>query len=205
MADLRRYPRLSPAEEERLQQDLLEGRPGAVDRLASSALSFVVKIAAQYGGQGLSLEDLLNEGNLGLTEAARRFDPRRGYRFTTYAVWWIRKSILTALSETGPVRVPYYQMKKVQRIGGAERTLRGSLGRVPTREEIAEHLKPSSARSTTGRSRSASASPCTRTTPRSRACSPTIRRRTPSSGSWTGRGRRSSPGASRACPSDSAS
>lgn len=104
-------------------------------------LAFVIKIAAEYRGKGLPFEDLLAEGNLGLLEAARRFDPRRGARFITYAVWWIRKAILAALSDqTHQVRVPRYQMRKAKRIREAEARLAAVLGRSPSREEVASHL-----------------------------------------------------------------
>jgi len=93
---------------------------------------------------GLPFEDLLNEGNLGLIEAAHRFDHRKGTKFITYAIWWIRKSILKALSEhANLVRIPTYQMKKVKELRDAEKSLRRELGRKPKREEICDHLDSS--------------------------------------------------------------
>jgi RNA polymerase primary sigma factor len=104
-------------------------------------LSFVVKVASEYRNFGLPLEDLLNEGNVGLIEAARRFDASKGTKFITYAIWWIRKSILRALSERSTlVRVPTYQVKKVREIRETERALSASLGRAPERHEISAEL-----------------------------------------------------------------
>jgi RNA polymerase primary sigma factor len=109
--------------------------------LVKSNLSFVVKVASEYRNLGLPFEDLLNEGNIGLIEAAHRYDSTRGTKFITYAIWWIRKSILKALSEHSTmVRVPNYQMKKIKEIRDTERTLRRSLGRKPERSEISESL-----------------------------------------------------------------
>ena len=97
------------------------GNRESLNRLVESNLSFVVKIANEYRNLGLAFEDLLNEGNIGLIEAARRYDHTKGTKFITYAIWWVRKSILKALSEqSNLVRVPSYQMKKVKRIREAE-------------------------------------------------------------------------------------
>lgn len=141
LAELKRYPRLGEKEEERLRRDLIAGRPGAVDRLAHSALGFVVRIAAEYAGHGVSIEDLVNEGNVGLIEAARRYDPHRETKFITYAVWWIRKAMLSALARTAPVSVPSYHWQRLRRIRKAEAYLERALGRRPTRDEISSHLK----------------------------------------------------------------
>jgi RNA polymerase sigma factor (sigma-70 family) len=107
-----------------------------------SHLGFVVKIAREYMTMGLSFEDLLGEGNIGLIEAANRFDPTRGTKFITYAVWWIRKSILRALSRQGAiVRVPSYQLRKVRQVREAGRRLTHELGREADREEISRDLR----------------------------------------------------------------
>jgi RNA polymerase primary sigma factor len=117
------------------------GSKAALDDLIVSNLSFVVKVASEYRNLGLPFEDLLNEGNLGLIEAAHRYDASKGTKFITYAIWWIRKSILKALSEhSNLVRVPTYQMKKVREIRDAESTLSRRLGRRPRREEISKRL-----------------------------------------------------------------
>ena len=117
------------------------GSPSLND-LVESNLSFVVKIAGEYRNLGLPFEDLLNEGNIGLIQAAHRYDHRRGTKFITYAIWWIRKSILKALSQhSSLVRIPTYQMKKFRSIRNTEKKLFRELGRVPRREEICEELQ----------------------------------------------------------------
>ncbi len=143
-AEIREYPLLTKEEEMTLARDLQDGRSDALNELIESNLSFVVKVASEYRNLGLPFEDLLNEGNIGLIEAAHRYDASKGTKFITYAIWWIRKSILKALSEhSNLVRVPNYQMKKVREIRDAEKSLRRSLGRKPEREEISERLSKS--------------------------------------------------------------
>ena len=143
-AEIRGYPLLSKEEERTLARNVRRGSEGALNELIESNLSFVVKVASEYRNLGLPFEDLLNEGNLGLIEAAHRYDASKGTKFITYAIWWIRKSILKALSEhSNLVRVPNYQLKKVREIRDAENSLRRSLGRKPKREEISERLSKS--------------------------------------------------------------
>jgi RNA polymerase primary sigma factor len=142
--DIREYPLLTKEQEQELAIRVRSGDAEAFDRLVASNLSFVVKVANEYRNLGLPLEDLLNEGNLGLIEAARRYDPSKGTKFITYAIWWIRKSILKALAEqVNLVRVPTYQMKKVREVREAEKHLREELGRSPKRHEIGEKLQVS--------------------------------------------------------------
>ncbi len=140
-AEIREYPLLTKEEEMSLARHAKQGHADALNELVESNLSFVVKVASEYRNLGLPFEDLLNEGNIGLIEAAHRYDASKGTKFITYAIWWIRKSILKALSEdSNLVRVPNYQMKKVREIRDAENSLRRSLGRAPRREEISERL-----------------------------------------------------------------
>jgi RNA polymerase primary sigma factor len=140
-SEIRDYPLLSKEQEQGLAEKIKGGCRISLNGLIKSNLSFVVKVASEYRNLGLPFEDLLNEGNVGLIEAAHRYDAGKGTKFITYAIWWIRKSILKALSEhSGLVRVPTYQMKKVQEIRDAEKTLRSTLGRVPKREEISKQL-----------------------------------------------------------------
>jgi RNA polymerase primary sigma factor len=140
-AEIRDYPLLTKDEEMSLARSVKLGRREALNELIESNLSFVVKVASEYRNLGLPFEDLLNEGNLGLIEAAHRYDASKGTKFITYAIWWIRKSILKALSEQSSlVRVPTYQIKKVREIRDAETALRRSLGRAPAREEISARL-----------------------------------------------------------------
>ena len=140
-ADMRRYPRLSKGRERSLATRVRRGHDASLHELVESNLAFVVKVANQYRNLGVPFEDLLNEGNVGLLEAAHRYDASKETKFVTYAIWWIRKSILKALTEqSSTVRVPSYQMKKVREIRDAETALRTTLGRRPEREEISERL-----------------------------------------------------------------
>jgi len=140
-SEIREYPLLTKEQEQSLAKKVNRGCQNSLDELIESNLSFVVKVASEYRNLGLPFEDLLNEGNIGLIEAAHRYDASKGTKFITYAIWWIRKSILKALSEhSNLVRVPTYQMKKVREIRDAEKSLRRTLGRKPKREEISERL-----------------------------------------------------------------
>src|SRR5512134_2546509 len=143
-SEIRHYPLLSKEQEQDLADRVRRGSHEALHELIESNLSFVVKVATEYRNLGLPFEDLLNEGNIGLIEAAHRYDASKGTKFITYAIWWIRKSILKALSEhSNLVRVPSYQMKKVREIRDAEASLRRSLGRAPERGEISRRLAKS--------------------------------------------------------------
>jgi len=140
-SEIREYPLLTRAEERDLARDIQAGSRDALDQLVKSNLSFVAKIASEYRGLGIPFEDLLNEGNLGLIEAAQRFDPTMNNKFISYAIWWIRKAILKALCEKAHVvRMPYSQIKKFKEIRKAEAELQRALGRAPTRDEISSHL-----------------------------------------------------------------
>jgi RNA polymerase primary sigma factor len=140
--EIREYPLLTKDQEQQLAHRVQQGDSDAFEHLVAANLSFVVKVASEYRNLGLPLEDLLNEGNLGLIEAARRYDPDKGTKFITYAIWWIRKSILKALAEqVNLVRVPTYQMKKIREVRETERALRRELGRAPDRGEISERLE----------------------------------------------------------------
>jgi len=146
-SEIRAYPLLSKEQEQNLARNVKKGCRDSLHELIESNLSFVVKVASEYRNLGLPFEDLLNEGNVGLIEAAHRYDASKGTKFITYAIWWIRKSILKSLSEhSSLVRVPTYQMKKVREIRDAESTLRRSLGRKPRREEISNQLERSLAK-----------------------------------------------------------
>jgi RNA polymerase primary sigma factor len=143
-AEIREYPLLTRDEERDLARDIQRGDQRALHELVESNLSFVAKVASEYRNFGIPFEDLLNEGNLGLIEAARRFDASKDTKFISYAIWWIRKSILKALSDKSHVvRMPYSQLKKFKEIRKAERTLQPLLGRRPSREEISEYLEKS--------------------------------------------------------------
>jgi RNA polymerase primary sigma factor len=146
-SEIRDFPLLTKQEEQQLARDLQNGRKEAVNELVESNLSFVAKVASEYRTLGMPLEDLLNEGNVGLIEAAHRFDATKDTKFISYAIWWIRKSILKALSEQSHVvRMPYSQMKKIKEIRAAEKSLSRTLGRKPTRQEISVFLDRSVAK-----------------------------------------------------------
>src|SRR3990172_2772121 len=114
----------------------------ALNELVSRNLKYVVSVANRYKGCGISLPDLINEGNIGLIEAAKRFDPQKGVKFITYAVWWIRQSILHALAEqAGSVRLPIKQAGLLHKVSAKYRELFLSLRREPTTEDVANSLK----------------------------------------------------------------
>ena len=133
---------ITPEEEVRLAAQIREGDQRALDRLTKANLRFVVSVAKQYQNQGLSLPDLINEGNFGLIKAAQRFDETRGFKFISYAVWWIRQSILQALAEQSRiVRLPLNKVGLTNRIQKAFSTLEQQFEREPSAEELAEMLQ----------------------------------------------------------------
>jgi len=133
---------ITPEEEVQLAIRIKQGDQRALDRLTKANLRFVVSVAKQYQNQGLSLPDLINEGNLGLIKAAQRFDETRGFKFISYAVWWIRQSILQALAEQSRiVRLPLNKVGLTNRINKAFSQLEQEYEREPSTEEIAEALE----------------------------------------------------------------
>ena len=117
LADIAREDMVTPEEEVVLAQRIREGDVIALDRLVKANLRFVVSVAKQYQNQGLSLPDLINEGNVGLIKAAQRFDETKGFKFISYAVWWIRQSILQAVAEQSRmVRLPLNQVGALSKI-----------------------------------------------------------------------------------------
>ncbi|MCC6475614.1 RNA polymerase sigma factor RpoD/SigA [bacterium] len=132
---------LTPDEEIKLAKRIRKGDQIALEKLTKANLRFVVSVAKQYQNQGLSLGDLINEGNLGLIKAAKRFDETRGYKFISYAVWWIRQSILQALAEQSRVvRLPLNRVGALNKIGKTFSSLEQEYEREPTANEIAEAL-----------------------------------------------------------------
>ncbi|HLP16021.1 MAG: RNA polymerase sigma factor RpoD/SigA [Acidobacteriota bacterium] len=132
---------LTPAEEIDLAQKIKKGDQRSLEKLTKANLRFVVSVAKQYQNQGLSLGDLINEGNLGLIKAAKRFDETRGFKFISYAVWWIRQSILQALAEQSRiVRLPLNRVGALNKIGKAFSSLEQEFEREPSASELAEEL-----------------------------------------------------------------
>jgi len=132
---------ITPEEEVQLAIRIKQGDQYALDRLTKANLRFVVSVAKQYQNQGLTLPDLINEGNLGLIKAAQRFDETRGFKFISYAVWWIRQSILQALAEQSRiVRLPLNKVGLTNRISKAFSQLEQEYEREPTTEELATLL-----------------------------------------------------------------
>lgn len=128
-------------EEVELAQRIKQGDQAALDKLVSANLRFVVSVAKQYQNQGLSLPDLIDEGNLGLIKAAQKFDETRGFKFISYAVWWIRQSILQALAEQSRiVRLPLNQVGSLNKIGKTLQRFEQENERRPSASELAEQL-----------------------------------------------------------------
>jgi RNA polymerase primary sigma factor len=133
---------LTPEEEVELAKRIKQGDQVALERLTKANLRFVVSVAKQYQNQGLSLSDLINEGNLGLIKAAQRFDETRGFKFISYAVWWIRQSILQALAEQSRiVRLPLNKVGSLNKINKAFSELEQEFEREPSAEELATILE----------------------------------------------------------------
>jgi RNA polymerase primary sigma factor len=141
LQEIGEVPLLTPEEEIELAMRIKQGHQDALERLTKANLRFVVSVAKQYQNQGLSLGDLINEGNLGLIKAAKRFDETRGFKFISYAVWWIRQSILQALAEQSRVvRLPLNRVGALNKIGKAYSALEQEFEREPSASEIAEQL-----------------------------------------------------------------
>jgi len=142
LQEIGRIPTTTREEEKELAERIQKGDQEALNRLVEGNLKFVVKVAQGYQGCGLSLMDLINEGNLGLIEAAKRFDPSKNVKFISYAVWWIRQSILRALSEQGrTIRLPLKQGGLLVKLGKVYSELaQEKEGREPTPKEVAERM-----------------------------------------------------------------
>ncbi len=141
LQEIGREELLSVDEEVELAQRIRQGDERALDRLVCANLRFVVSVAKQYQNQGLSLPDLINEGNVGLIKAAQKFDETRGFKFISYAVWWIRQSILQALAEQSRiVRLPLNQVGSLNKINKAISKFEQDFQRKPSSEELSEIL-----------------------------------------------------------------
>ena len=141
LQEIGREELITVEEEVELAQKIRQGDKRALEKLTRANLRFVVSVAKQYQNQGLSLPDLINEGNLGLIKAAQKFDETRGFKFISYAVWWIRQSILQALAEQSRiVRLPLNQVGSLNKINKAQGKFEQEHGRLPTSEELSEIL-----------------------------------------------------------------
>ncbi len=142
--DIGKIPMLNAEEEAELARRIKQGDHQALEKLTKSNLRFVVSVAKQYQNQGLSLSDLINEGNVGLMKAARRFDETKGFKFISYAVWWIRQSILQAIVEYSRiVRLPLNKVGSYNKVNEAFLSFVQEFEREPTHEELAELLNMS--------------------------------------------------------------
>jgi RNA polymerase primary sigma factor len=141
LLEIARVELISPLEEVRLARLIKTGDQNALDQLTRANLRFVVSVAKKYQNQGLSLPDLINEGNLGLIHAAQRFDETRGFKFISYAVWWIRQNILQALAEQGRiVRLPLNKVVLKRQLQKAYSSLEQEFERAPSQDELADML-----------------------------------------------------------------
>ncbi len=142
LQEIGRVEMVTADEEVELARRIRQGDKAALERLTKANLRFVVSVSKQYQNQGLSLPDLINEGNMGLIKAAERFDETRGFKFISYAVWWIRQSILQALAEQARiVRLPLNKIGTINRINRAFSELEQKYERPPTADELAEFLE----------------------------------------------------------------
>jgi RNA polymerase primary sigma factor len=139
--EINKYPMITAEEEVDLTVSIRNGDSGALEKLVVANLRFVISVAKQFQNRGLSFADLINEGNLGLVKAAKKFDETRGFKFISYAVWWIRQSIIQAISDqTRIVRLPLNRLSSINKITKAIPYLEQEYEREPTDAEIAEYL-----------------------------------------------------------------
>ena len=140
--EIGRYELLSPDEEVDLAIKMRRGDINAQNKLVNANLRFVVSVAKMYQNQGLSLGDLINEGNIGLVKAAKRFDETKGFKFISYAVWWIRQGIMSAIADQSRVvRLPLNQVGNVTKVGKALRIFECEFERKPSTDELADMLQ----------------------------------------------------------------
>jgi len=145
LSDVSKEEMITPEEEVSLAVRIKQGDETALNKLVNANLRFVISVAKQYQGHGLTLEDLIAEGNIGLITAAKRFDETKGFKFISYAVWWIRQSIMQAIAENSRVvRLPLNKVSAIQKIASAYSRLEQQHERAPSNDEIGELLETSS-------------------------------------------------------------
>ena len=141
LQEINKIPPITPEEEKELARKIKEGDQDALRKLVEANLKFVVSIAKRYRGKGVPFMDLINEGNLGLIEAAKRFDPDRNVKFITYAVWWIKQAIISAIAEqSGIFKISYKTLNLLNNVGKKYNELQKELHRDPTNSELAEAM-----------------------------------------------------------------
>lgn len=145
LSDVSKEDMINAEEEVRLAKQIKNGNERALNKMVSANLRFVISVAKQYQGHGLTLEDLIAEGNIGLIIAAKRFDETKGFKFISYAVWWIRQSIMQAIAENSRVvRLPLNKVSAIQKVAQAFSRLEQEYERPPSNEEIGEVLESNS-------------------------------------------------------------
>lgn len=141
LREIGKIPLLTPEEEAELAQRIVKGDKKAKDKMVESNMRLVVSIAKRYGGRGLDFLDLIQEGNTGLLRAVEKFDPSKGFKFSTYATWWVRQAITRAIADQArTIRIPVHMVETINKVLRTTRKLTSELNREPTNEEIAEAL-----------------------------------------------------------------
>jgi RNA polymerase primary sigma factor len=141
LREIGKIPLLTPEEEANLAQRIVKGDKKAKDKMVESNMRLVVSIAKRYGGRGLDFLDLIQEGNTGLLRAVEKFDPEKGFKFSTYATWWVRQAITRAIADQArTIRIPVHMVETINKVLRTTRKLTSELTREPTNEEIAKEL-----------------------------------------------------------------
>ncbi|MCR5700352.1 MAG: RNA polymerase sigma factor RpoD [Candidatus Saccharibacteria bacterium] len=141
LREIGKIPLLTPEEEAKLAQRIVKGDKKAKDKMVESNMRLVVSIAKRYGGRGLDFLDLIQEGNTGLLRAVEKFDPDKGFKFSTYATWWVRQAITRAIADQArTIRIPVHMVETINKVLRTTRKLTTELNREPTNEEIAKAL-----------------------------------------------------------------
>lgn len=141
LREIGKIPLLTPEEEADLAQRIVKGDKKAKDKMVESNMRLVVSIAKRYGGRGLDFLDLIQEGNTGLLRAVEKFDPEKGFKFSTYATWWVRQAITRAIADQArTIRIPVHMVETINKVLRTTRKLTAELNREPTNEEIAKAL-----------------------------------------------------------------